>query len=675
MSGQCIILMVMINSVWGSTPSEGNCTVLDEKTCLTCSWNEVTKSCAETEEGCERHKEVKTCIGDLGCTWNVKGCETGESVCGKLLKDDCEVDPRCVWEEETDVHLCVLNGTLLDPCRGLNKSICYQAHCKWEKQECKSPVHCYGIKEPECHEEDECKWEDNMCLPKPEGCEEESPLEFYILTTVIICAFVGVRAVQKLNWSGLSESGGVIIVGVLIGAVLWAIQEISGHKTERLIAFDEEIFSLFILPPIIFEAGFTLEHKGVMKNLGTILLYAVFGTLISSLIIGVLVYFISQLVFPELADHPGAPFISMAFGALLSAVDPVAVIAVLGQKFDLSSPPLLYNLVFGEAVLNDAVSIVLYRVMIKFVDVEMNPKQLALALWSFTFISVASCILGWVYGALCALLLKHVDFKHHPAIEIIMLGAFAMGSYYLAETFHLSGIMSLFICARIEGYHAMWNLSQEAREAAVFIFKTLAHLAETYVFILLGEAFWDSKHEWNVGFIAMVYVAMLVARAVNIFPLSALANRNRKQQKVTGKMQFFMWFSGLRGAIAFGLALLTLTAAEKNNGDHPDKNISENIARVFVSTTLVMVIITVLIMGAFTEFILSRLELTAPEEVPDKEIALVPMNSDDPDYQKLREATEKKKKQSVHAQGGSVRRATHRSIFTRGNYSRFLCQA
>ena len=215
-----------------------------------------------------------------------------------------------------------------------------------------------------------------------------------------------------------------------------------------------------------------------------------------------------------------------------------------------------------------------------------------------------------------------------------MLGSFALGSYYLAETLHLSGIMSLFICARIEGHHAMFNLSQEARESAIFIFKTLAHLAETYVFVLLGEAFWAHSHSWQPAFIIVSYLAMLLARALNVFPMSFLANLNRKRQRITGSMQFFMWFSGLRGAIAFGLALLTLSKAKKYAGTEPDKVITVEIAQVFVSTTLIMVVITVLIMGGFTEMLLSKLGLTDDSKSPshptnDAELALMAQGEDE----------------------------------------------
>jgi hypothetical protein len=58
---------------------------------------------------------------------------------------------------------------------------------------------------------------------------------------------------------------------------------------------------------------------------------------------------------------------------------------------------------------------------------------------------------------------------------------------------------------------------------------------------------------WNARFIASSIGAVLVARALNIFPFSAIANIGRTH-KISLRMQVVIWFGGLRGAIAFSLA-------------------------------------------------------------------------------------------------------------------------
>ena len=415
----------------GIVIAEPNCAAMPKEECGTCHWDPHTMVCVDPHHG-DNATAVDHCTASTAaecgeCEWNTKSaaCENPHSDPCHLhtSTEDCEADTLCEWQKATShchekplteicaaakeesgcgalkncmwSHLrCQANRTSV--CQDLNPYACVEDSelCAFTKTGCgAAPV------EVECHAivsvkecvlfMEKCKWRNGKCDEKgEEEChEEEDHVKFYLVTVVITLAFWGARAVQKLNWSGLSESGGVIITGAVIGFVVFIIEKLSGGNYDQLIEFDEEVFTLFILPPIIFEAGFTLEHKGVMRNLGTILLYAVFGTLISSLIIGMIVYFCAGFAFPALHDHVSAPFISLAFGALLSAVDPVAVIAVLGQKFDLTNPPLLYNIVFGEAVLNDAVSIVLYNVMVKFVKTEMSAGALGLAVCKAAFLS------------------------------------------------------------------------------------------------------------------------------------------------------------------------------------------------------------------------------------------------------------------------------------------------
>lgn len=87
-------------------------------------------------------------------------------------------------------------------------------------------------------------------------------------------------------------------------------------------------------------------------------MFAVVGTLISAFSIGGIVYGLAKAgVIP--VDNVN-PLQSLMFGALISAVDPVATLSIMGHP-EINCDKLLYSLVFGESVLNDAVSIVLFE--------------------------------------------------------------------------------------------------------------------------------------------------------------------------------------------------------------------------------------------------------------------------------------------------------------------------
>lgn len=114
-----------------------------------------------------------------------------------------------------------------------------------------------------------------------------------------------------------------------------------------------ELFFLCLLPPIILDAGYFLPIRPFIENLGTILMFAVVGTLWNSFFIGSILFGVCQIESTNLKVVTLLP--SLLFGAVISAVDPVAVLAVFEE---IHINELLHILVFGESLLNDAVTVV-----------------------------------------------------------------------------------------------------------------------------------------------------------------------------------------------------------------------------------------------------------------------------------------------------------------------------
>jgi sodium/hydrogen exchanger 8 len=102
------------------------------------------------------------------------------------------------------------------------------------------------------------------------------------------------------------------------------------------------------LPPIILEAGFNTQRKGFFSNFAAILLLAIGGTLIATFVTGGLLLFLGATGLIPLLTSAEA----FLYGSLVSAIDPVATLLVFKKC---NAPSLLFNLVFGESVLNDAV--------------------------------------------------------------------------------------------------------------------------------------------------------------------------------------------------------------------------------------------------------------------------------------------------------------------------------
>ena len=121
----------------------------------------------------------------------------------------------------------------------------------------------------------------------------------------------------------------------------------------------DTIFFLYLVPPILFESGYSLNQRDFFRNFTAIILFAVVGTVISSIVAGMgLFYLASAGLFNGI--NTDSPKEGLLFGTLLSATDTVATIAVLRQ---MGVEPQLYALIFGESVLNDAVAVVLFQTL------------------------------------------------------------------------------------------------------------------------------------------------------------------------------------------------------------------------------------------------------------------------------------------------------------------------
>jgi NhaP-type Na+/H+ or K+/H+ antiporter len=115
-----------------------------------------------------------------------------------------------------------------------------------------------------------------------------------------------------------------------------------------------------LLPAIIFEAGYTLEKEDFFYNIGSVTLFAFIGTVISTIVVALGIYL---LTFTGIFKLEITLIDCLLFGSLISAVDPVATLAIFNA---LKVNPTLHYLVFGESVVNDAVAITLFTYVFTF---------------------------------------------------------------------------------------------------------------------------------------------------------------------------------------------------------------------------------------------------------------------------------------------------------------------
>lgn len=171
---------------------------------------------------------------------------------------------------------------------------------------------------------------------------------------MLVLSFVIGHVLRRRRFYYIPEASASLLIGLLVGG----LANVSNTETSirAWFNFHEEFFFLFLLPPIIFQSGFSLSPKPFFSNFGAIITIALLGTFIASVVTGVLVYLggVTYLMYR-------LPFVEcLMFGALISATDPVTVLSIFQE---LGTDVNLYALVFGESVLNDAMAISLYRTM------------------------------------------------------------------------------------------------------------------------------------------------------------------------------------------------------------------------------------------------------------------------------------------------------------------------
>ncbi|XP_016970782.1 sodium/hydrogen exchanger 3 isoform X22 [Drosophila rhopaloa] len=386
-------------------------------------------------------------------------------------------------------------------------------------------------------------------------------------------AKIGFHMTPKLHLI-FPESCLLIVVGVVIGVVLYFCTDVAVSP------LTPNTFFFYMLPPIILDAGYFMPNRLFFDNLGTILLMAVVGTIFNIATIGGSLYACGVMGIYGEGETPGLMDVFL-FASLISAVDPVAVLAVFEE---IHVNEILYIVVFGESLLNDAVTVVMYHMMESYNEIGLDKiiaQDIASGVGSFFVVALGGTAIGIIWGFLTGLVTRFTD--HVRVIEPIFIFVMAYLAYLNAEIFHMSGILAITFCGITMKNYVESNISQKSHTTVKYALKMLSSSAETIIFMFLGVATVNNKHVWNTWFVVLTIAFCSVFRVIGVIWLSALANRFRLH-KLSRVDQFVMSYGGLRGAVAFALVLLV------------DENVVKQ-KNMFVTTTIAVIYFTVFLQG------------------------------------------------------------------------------
>ncbi|KAK3009120.1 hypothetical protein RJ639_014916 [Escallonia herrerae] len=431
---------------------------------------------------------------------------------------------------------------------------------------------------------------------------------------MLVLSFVLGHVLRRHRFYYLPEASASLLIGLIVGG----LANIS--DTETNIRFIEQLFCLdhFVLT----QSGFSLSPKPFFSNFGAIVTFAILGTFIASIITGVLVYLGGVLYLMY-----RLPFVEcLMFGALISATDPVTVLSIFqaNEAFaaefasvhedasDGESINLFLYIVIGEGSTTSwrgsddvcysgsSTFIRLYQNHYAYYCVELGTDMNLYALvFGESVLNDAMAIS--LYSLNCQNLFKYagLDIDNLQNLECCLFVLFPYFSYMLAEGLGLSGIVSILFTGIVMKHYAFSNLSDNSQRFVSAFFHLISSLAETFVFIYMGFDIAMEQHSWShVGFIFFSILFIGVARAANVFSCAYLVNLVRPaRRQVPLKHQKALWYSGLRGAMAFALALQSVHDLPEGHG------------KTIFSATTAIVVLTVLLIGGSTGTMLEALEV------------------------------------------------------------------
>ncbi|KAL4507176.1 hypothetical protein ABPG72_001969 [Tetrahymena utriculariae] len=415
---------------------------------------------------------------------------------------------------------------------------------------------------------------------------------FYLVMILVIQSIIGSYFSSK-KFRYFHETGVAIVLGMICSAVAYF-----GFNYQS--SLSKQVFIYVFLPAIIFSEGYMMKKRHFFKNMSYILTYGLLGTIITFVTMLLLVHTIcnNQLIKIQVQSENtedgeyettsidlGIKDLSL-FSAALSSKDSF----LASTMVDHHSYPILFHVIFGEGIINDATSLVLFDSFEILVDDNVTDLEWSIVpqILYIMFKSLSISILaGIVFGVGCTLILKHFTFLNKTVVhELLILFLSAYAAYCIVEAFHFSGVIALLFTGIIIGHYAFYNLSEKAKICSNVTFQTLSSGAENLLFAYLGfTTFSYYRNAWSFTLIAWVILILFIGRFISIFIMSAILRLFFKKGTFAMGLreQIILQMTGIsRGILGFILM---------------DQIESEEYFEVLNSTMLGVLIITTLLFG------------------------------------------------------------------------------
>jgi CPA1 family monovalent cation:H+ antiporter len=355
------------------------------------------------------------------------------------------------------------------------------------------------------------------------------------------------------RWFRLPHTIGLLMIGLGSSVVLLVLHSIlpdlgitgTLQAAIRQIDFYDTIMNGF-LAFLLFAGALHVDFAKLANQKWAIGFLATIGVLVSTAVVGVLLWWISRLLGNEV------PLVwALVFGALISPTDPVAVLSLLKT---VNVPESLKIRIAGESLFNDGVAVVAFSVLVgiavgttsEHVDVTFRG-----VVEMFLYEGVGGVLFGAVTGYIAFRLMAAID---DHVVEILISIALCMLTYALSLRLHVSGPIAVVVAGLIIGNQGkMHAMSQKVREHMFSFWEVIDELLNSVLFLLIGLEVlvlaFDLSHLWlSLAAIPLV----LGGRFVSV--LSPLLLKPLRDTFGPGSVAVMTW-GGLRGGVSVALAL------------------------------------------------------------------------------------------------------------------------
>ncbi|KAL3582348.1 hypothetical protein D5086_016680 [Populus alba] len=410
---------------------------------------------------------------------------------------------------------------------------------------------------------------------------------------------LGIVCRHVLRGTRIPYTVALLVVGIALGSLEYGTSHRLGRIGDgiRLWAhIDPDLLLAVFLPALLFESSFSMEVHQIKRCMVQMLLLAIPGVLISTCCLGCAL----KLIFP----YNWSWTTSLLLGGLLSATDPVAVVALLKE---LGASKKLSTIIEGESLMNDGTAIVVYQLFYRMVLGESFNSGAIIKF--LTQVSLGAVGIGIAFGIASVLWLGFIF--NDTVIEIALTLAVSYITYFTAqEGAAVSGVLAVMTLGMFYAAVARTAFKGDGQQSLHHFWEMVAYIANTLIFILSGvviaegvlssgNAFHTHGHTW--GYLFLLYIFVQLSRFIVVgalYPFLQYFGYGLDWKEAT----IVIW-SGLRGAVALSLSLSVKRTSDSSI------YLSSDTGTLFVFFTGGIVFLTLIVNGSTTQFILHLLDM------------------------------------------------------------------